>query len=94
MLTKGDLKQIDTVVSKRTSKVIQKELKNEITSLGKELKKELDPLKKDVKGLRSDVTKIRKDIDVVISLFDREYVDLRDRVARIEEHLNLPPATS
>ena len=49
-------------------------------------------LAKELKPIKSDVAKIRKDIDAIISLFDREYVDLRKRVARIEEHLGLSPS--
>jgi len=48
----------------------------------------------ELKPIKSDISKIRKDIDVIISLFDREYVNLRQRVERIEEHLNLPPLSS
>ena len=58
-----------------------KEIDNIVT---KRIKQELKPVK-------SDIAKMRK--DVIISLFDREYVDLRKRVERIEEHLNLPPIT-
>ncbi len=61
-------------------KVFKNELKNSLTK--NDLKKELKPMK-------SDIAKIRKDVDVVISLFDREYLELRARVERIEEHLNL-----
>ena len=80
MLTKTDLKEIGNVVLKR--------IKKDVPSL---VEKQLSPLKNYIKTLGSDVTKIRKDIDVIVSLFDREYLDLRKRVTRIEEHLELPP---
>ncbi|OGM03216.1 hypothetical protein A2115_02820 [Candidatus Woesebacteria bacterium GWA1_41_8] len=47
-------------------------------------------LKQDLKPVKSDITKIRKDIDVMLSMFDREYLEIRKRIERIEEHLNLP----
>lgn len=45
--------------------------------------------KKEVKPLKSDVSHIRKDIKTLINYFDREYLEIRARVERIEEHLNL-----
>ena len=50
--------------------------------------------KEEIKTLKNDVSKIRKDVDVMLSMFDREYIDLRKRVERIEEHLRLPPLSS
>lgn len=72
MLTKIDLKQIDSLISKRLQNVATK-----------------DSLKEELKPIKSDVAKIRKDIDVIIALFDREYINLRKRVEKIEEHLGL-----
>ena len=63
-------------------KVVKTEFKGSVTK--SDLRKELNPI-------RSDITKIRKDIDVIISLFDREYLEIRARVERIEQHLNLEP---
>lgn len=48
-----------------------------------------DSLKEELKPIKSDVAKIRKDIDVIIALFDRKYINLRKRVEKIEEHLGL-----
>lgn len=47
-------------------------------------------IREEHKPIRKDISKMRKDIDVMLSLFDREYVNLRSRVERIEEHLNIP----
>jgi hypothetical protein len=61
--------------------------KTDLTKLDKLISKRLKPIK-------SDIAKIRKDIDVIVSLFDREYMDIRRRIERIEDHLNLPPLSS
>ncbi len=45
--------------------------------------------KVELKPIKHDIAKVRKDIDGILSLFDQEYVDLRKRVERIEEHLQL-----
>jgi len=74
MLTKDDLKQIRGIVQDETRKII---------------KEEVDPLKKDVKTLKSDVSAIRKDIKQIVSFFDTEYLELRERVEKIEQHLGL-----
>jgi hypothetical protein len=65
------------------------------------LQTELAPIKTDIKILKGDlgtvkkdVAKTRKDVDVMLSMFDREYLELRKRVERIEEHLNLTPVAS
>lgn len=52
--------------------------KNDITSI----KQELEPIKK-------DIVKIRKDQTTIINFFDREYLDLRERVEVIERRLNI-----
>ena len=44
--------------------------------------------------IKSDISKMRNGIDVIISLFDRKYIDLRKRIERIEGHFDLPPVTS
>lgn len=46
------------------------------------IKKIIDPIKK-------DVATSRKDIKVLISYFDREYVELRKRIEKIEDHLGV-----
>jgi len=69
-----------SISMKSTDIGFQKIIKNEIQ---KTIKTEFKPIK-------SDMGKMRKDIDTMLSLFDREYIDLRQRVERIEEHLNLP----
>ena len=44
-----------------------------------------------LKPIKQDIAQIRKDNKTIIAFFDREYLDLRKRVERIEGHLNLPP---
>lgn len=51
-------------------------------------------IREEHKPIRKDISKMRKDIDVMLSLFDREYVNLRSRVERIEEHLSLTPMSA
>jgi hypothetical protein len=54
-----------------------------------EIKKETGPINNRMKTMESDITHIRKNTDSVINFFDREYLELRKRVDRIEEHLGL-----
>lgn len=51
------------------------------------VKEELAPVKK-------DITSIRKDIKTIVGYFDNEYLELRKRIDRLEEHLNLPPISN
>jgi len=55
------------------------------------LNKGLTQTQKDVKDIKKDVAQTRKDVKVIISYFDRESVELRKRIERIEEFLRLPP---
>ncbi len=55
------------------------------------LKDDMKSVKGDIGVLKDNSSKIRKDINTIVSFFDREYVDLRDRVSRIEEILKLTP---
>ncbi len=70
----------------------------DLQQIKKLLHEEVDPLKIDMKEVKSDInilksdsSKTRKDINTIVSFFDREYVDLRDRVGRIKEILKLAP---
>lgn len=52
-------------------------------------KDDLNQIKKIVEPIKKDVIQTRKDVKVLISYFDREYLELRKRIDRIEEHLGL-----
>ena len=84
MLTKTDFSQIRKIVKEEvqqeTRKIVQEETK-------KIVQKELKPIK-------ADIVNIKSDINVIISLFDREYLDLSKRVKRIENHLDLSPLSA
>lgn len=45
----------------------------------------------ELKPLKEDITHIRKDIKTIVNYFDREYLQLRKRVERLENHLHLSP---
>jgi predicted nucleic acid-binding Zn-ribbon protein len=79
MLSKDDLKEIQTIVQTETSNAVEKAIA---------------PLKKDIKTLTSDVTQIRSDMKTLVNFFDKEYLELRKRVERIEEHLRLSPVAN
>ena len=67
---------------------IQKIVKTEVQQETRRIvKEELNPVKK-------DITHIRRDIKTIVSFFDDEYLKLRKRVERIEDHLNLPTITN
>lgn len=89
MLTKQDFSQIKKIVEQSVNSI-----KVDVSGLKKDvsgLKTDVSGLKKDMTDVKKDITKIRKDIDVIISVFDRDYLDLRRRIDRIETHLQLKP---
>jgi len=67
MLTKGDLKQIKNVMQEVVPSMIRKEVEPLI-------KRGVEPLIKDVKTVKKDIAKIRKDTNMIISVFDNEYL--------------------
>ena len=79
MLTKQDLSQIQHIIHSETRKIVQEETR-------KIVQEELKPVK-------DDITHIRKDVKLIITFFDREYLELRARVEKIEQHLNLQPSS-
>lgn len=95
MLTKNDFSQIRTIVKsevKSETDPLRKgmtSLQGEVRDLQGEVKEGLSGLRSDVKVLRRDVTKIRRDISTIVNFFDREYLELRARVEKIERHLGL-----
>lgn len=89
MLTKKDLSQIRGIVGEeinaRTRKIVQEETR-------KIVQEEIEPVKSEIRTIKKDIAKIRADIKVIISFFDREYLELRTRVERIETHLGFSPS--
>ncbi|OGG06305.1 hypothetical protein A3D05_01345 [Candidatus Gottesmanbacteria bacterium RIFCSPHIGHO2_02_FULL_40_24] len=51
-------------------------------------------VKEELISVKKDIVQIRKNMNEIIGFFDTEYMDLRKRVERVEEHLNLPPITN
>ncbi|MGA3292225.1 MAG: hypothetical protein ABSC49_03730 [Candidatus Microgenomates bacterium] len=92
-LTKDDLNQIGKIVRSETRKIVLSETPEIVRSETIKIVQSETPkivqseTGKIIKPLKSDISKIRKDVDTMLSMFDREYVDLRKRVERIEEHL-------
>jgi hypothetical protein len=67
--------------------------KNDLQQIGSlidnKLDKKLEPLKKDLATMKKDTSQTRKDVKVLIAYFDREYIEPRKRIDRIEEHLGI-----
>lgn len=102
MLTKDDLKQIRGIVQDETRKIIKEEvdpikgdlgvLKADVGVLKTDvgvLKKDVHVLKVDMKSVKKDVVKIRRDMSTITNFFDTEYLELRQRVEKIEDHLGI-----
>jgi hypothetical protein len=77
MLTKNDLNQISELLDER---------------LDVKLDVKLEPIKKDIKFLKRDVSRIKKTQDTMLDLLDREQMQQRKRIVRLEEHVGLPIA--
>ncbi len=78
-MTKNDLSQI--------REVIHEEVASEVSPL----KKDIDILKKNIGTLQKDVKKIDKKLDQTINFFDKEHLELKDRVKTAERQLGISP---
>lgn len=65
--------------------------KTDVSKIREVVQSEVKPVRADIKTIKNDITQIRKDIKRIVGFFDSEYLQLRKRVERIKEHLNLPP---
>lgn len=74
MLTKNDLNQIKNIVKGEINPVVN----------GLEL------VKKDIKVIKRDVSKLKRDQGTMLDLLDKEQMQQRKRIIRLEEHVGLP----
>lgn len=89
-LTSSDLQAIDKIVTKRVEPL---EKKLGVLENGQsKLEKGQASLVKGQASLEKGQRKIQKDLKIVINSFDTEYLGLKKRVAKIENHLNLRPS--
>ncbi len=56
--------------------------KKDLEDISKVISKELKPLKEDIK-------KVRQDQNAIIKFFDEEYLDLRQRVEKLEQKVSV-----
>ena len=64
--------------------------KADLGQIDRLLEKRIDQsLKKRVDPIKQDISRIRGDMKTVVNFFDHEYLELRKRVEKIEEHLRL-----
>lgn len=64
---------------------------NQIRGIVKEeITEQLDPVKKDVGSLKKDVKLIKRDQKMMLDLLDKEQMQQRKRIIRLEEHAGFP----
>jgi len=76
---------IDIMLTKNDLNAIQTIVKTIV-------KKEVDEkISKSIKPINSKLNKMQKDLDLVIRTFDKDIIETKHRVDRIEKHLDLSP---
>ena len=56
-----------------------------------EISSEVAPLKKDISVIKKDIRKIKIDVKAHASYFDKEFIELKDRVKTVEGQLSINP---
>lgn len=95
VLDEKDLKKIKEIFKDE----LESKLETQTRQLRDEFRHELkieglrirDDIKSEIRLLKSDLARANRNIDTILDFFDREYLDLRSRVERIESVLNLKP---
>jgi ABC-type phosphate transport system auxiliary subunit len=86
-LTKSDIQVLDKLLDQKLDSV-----KSDLElSIDKKLDEKFD-LK--LKPIHTNLNKLNNKIDLVARVLDRDYVHLRKRVGRVEDHLDLPALPS
>lgn len=55
-----------------------------------EITDQIEPVKKDIKVLKHDVSHLKRDQKTMLDLLDKEQMQQRKRIIRLEEHAGLP----
>ncbi len=82
-MNKTDLKQISDLLDSKLEEKLEQKFEEKLAPIYKELKKHGKQLKS-----------LKKDQDVMLKMLNREQMDQRKRLKRVENHLGLPAFTS
>lgn len=84
MIEQGVQKTVPKMIEEGIQKTVPQMIENGIKkTVPQMIEKALKPIKRDIKSLK-------RGQDIIISFFDRDSLELRSRVDRIERHLKLP----
>jgi t-SNARE complex subunit (syntaxin) len=64
--------------------------KNDLNEISGLLDTKLESIKKDINTLKKDVKQIRNDQGTMLDLLDKEQMQQRKRIVRLEEEVGLP----
>jgi glycine cleavage system pyridoxal-binding protein P len=100
MLTPEDLEAIDQLIEKRT-KALKKDLQEQIIDLEEVFKDKTANLEASVfqtraelqeesRSIKRSLREIKDSLHTIIDFFDEQYLDLKQKVQKIEQHIHLP----
>jgi len=64
--------------------------KNDLNQISGLLDTKLEPIKKDINSLKKDVKQIKNDQNTMLDLLDKEQMQQRKRIVRLEEEVGIP----
>jgi hypothetical protein len=63
--------------------------KNDLNQISGLLDSKIEPLKNDIETIKNDVSRIKKTQDTMLDLLDKEQMEQRKRIVRLEQHVGL-----
>jgi predicted nuclease with TOPRIM domain len=61
--------------------------KNDLNHIRGVVQGELEPVRKDIKALKGGLSKLQKNQDIMLNMLDKEQMEQRTRISRLEEHV-------
>lgn len=77
------------IVQEETRKIIREETQKIVQEEVKELKEDNLTFKKEFKSIKRSIRTIRKDLNVTITMFDREISDSKNRITTLEKKYHI-----
>lgn len=90
-MTNNDLKQIAQLLDEKLEEKLEQKLEEKLEQkLEEKFEQKLAPIQKELKKHGKALKSLKKDQDIMLKMLDKEQMDQRKRLSRIEKQLVIP----